>query len=351
MKIRNLRIHDRQRFAHGVEINFYDPLQKKIRDRTVIVGKNGSGKTTLLEALYTMIDLIGRSGQQTEVENDSIFDRAVDVRIIVPGIHSYLLISTEERNEGKAKEDIYLSGVRAKDYFDKVQFGGAFHRSEQGKNLINAIRTSIAGVDEEPDIGNLVYFPTDRITYFVDSRYRGDLVNERPLYKWAYKYDRNHNKWEGSLESYLCWLYFRDLKVKEQDPQAQSRFAEFKGIVNRFLEEKEITTVTFSYRVEVKDTETGNTFGLSALSSGERQIILLIGELFRNIQKGSVVLIDEPEIHLHPVWQKLLISTLTAICKKYEAQLIVTTQSPRIAESFLEHEVIELDDLLEESKS
>ena len=50
----------------------------------------------------------------------------------------------------------------------------------------------------------------------------------------------------------------------------------------------------------------GRDVDIASLSSGEKQIVFRGAFLLRNQQsaKGSVILIDEPEISLHPIWQE-----------------------------------------------
>jgi predicted ATP-dependent endonuclease of OLD family len=90
-------------------------------------------------------------------------------------------------------------------------------------------------------------------------------------------------------------------------------------------------------------TAGGERHGIEALSSGEKQIVLMLGEIQRRIRRGSILLMDEPEIHLHPRWQRLLISALTDLCEQYDAQVVVTTHSEEVADAFYEHERILLD--------
>ena len=82
--------------------------------------------------------------------------------------------------------------------------------------------------------------------------------------------------------------------------------------------------------------EFGNRMEISQLSSGEKQIVFRDGFLLRNLGsiRGAIVLVDEPELSLHPQWQlKILgfLKNLFADEKGYQAsQLIVATHSPFI---------------------
>lgn len=64
------------------------------------------------------------------------------------------------------------------------------------------------------------------------------------------------------------------------------------------------------------------------LSSGERSIANLIFSLFGYELQSGMVLIDEPELHLHPQWQHAYLEVLEEIRKKRDLQVILATHSP-----------------------
>lgn len=69
---------------------------------------------------------------------------------------------------------------------------------------------------------------------------------------------------------------------------------------------------------------------LKKLSSGEQHQLVLVFELIFEIQKDSLILIDEPELSLHVVWQKKFISDLLSIIKINEFDVIIATHSPQL---------------------
>lgn len=69
---------------------------------------------------------------------------------------------------------------------------------------------------------------------------------------------------------------------------------------------------------------------LENLSSGEQHELILMYELIFNIDIQTIVLIDEPEISLHVVWQKEFLKDLKAIIELNKSTVIVATHSPQI---------------------
>ena len=71
-----------------------------------------------------------------------------------------------------------------------------------------------------------------------------------------------------------------------------------------------------------------NLFGVEDLSSGEKQLLLLLVTVFLQDQKPSILFADEPEVSLHIAWQQVLIDNLRRLNPK--CQMIVATHSPSI---------------------
>jgi predicted ATPase len=67
---------------------------------------------------------------------------------------------------------------------------------------------------------------------------------------------------------------------------------------------------------------------VDSLSSGEIEIISLIGRIARKATEDYILLIDEPELHLHPAWHRVILKALREVVSG--AQIIVATHSPQI---------------------
>lgn len=69
---------------------------------------------------------------------------------------------------------------------------------------------------------------------------------------------------------------------------------------------------------------------LSLLSSGEKQIFILLTYLVAIASPNGIFVVDEPELSLHPRWQKNLIRAGDAL-RPAGCQVILATHSPEIA--------------------
>jgi predicted ATPase len=87
---------------------------------------------------------------------------------------------------------------------------------------------------------------------------------------------------------------------------------------------------------EIIFEENGREMSISNLSSGEKQIVFRGSFLLKDKEssKGALVLIDEPEISLHPSWQLKVLSffkkLFTNNLGEQTSQIIISTHSPFI---------------------
>jgi len=83
---------------------------------------------------------------------------------------------------------------------------------------------------------------------------------------------------------------------------------------------------------------------IDQLSSGEKQILLILTTVFLQDEKPNVLLMDEPEISLHISWQDRLIELIREI--NPNCQLILTTHSPNIFANGWEDKIVFIPDLV-----
>lgn len=83
-------------------------------------------------------------------------------------------------------------------------------------------------------------------------------------------------------------------------------------------------------------------FSLSNFSSGELSLFLRIMEISLYIEDNSLILIDEPEIHLNPKWIVEYYHLLKTCFNDMNSHFILTSQSPLIVSLFHRTEVVYL---------
>jgi len=96
--------------------------------------------------------------------------------------------------------------------------------------------------------------------------------------------------------------------------------------------------------------KTQQPLSLTDLSSGEQQEVVLLYELLFKTAPNSLILIDEPEISLHVIWQKAFIDDLKRIADLKKISFLVSTHSPQIINNYwgLTRDLFELSNAKED---
>ncbi len=335
-----------------IDLDFFDPVTEQIRTRTVIAGSNGSGKTTILDTIYTLMHLIvsrpekplgtwlmpSRVRARLELHDMPTLSYPHPPYAVPAGWSLVVALGPEHwLSQIEAPYLIALTGDAVNTWH--------FVRSDEPGSFIS-LDWPVKREWMEAERPTTLYFPSEQRE--LAAKEKGQIIAETREHAWVWRFS-DSQKWEGSLESFIVALYAREHfpqpETPEEEEKAYPTFQEFLDVVNGFLTRKRITGVSrTTFRVQVVG-ENGQKFSLDELSSGEKQILLFLAEVQRRISRGSLLLIDEPEIHLHPGWQARLIDALTDLCRQYDAQMIVATHSEEVARSVYEHELILLDDV------
>lgn len=102
---------------------------------------------------------------------------------------------------------------------------------------------------------------------------------------------------------------------------------------------KELSTLVKFDLIDLENIEfnkiaTNSRFFLSEASSGELCILFNILSIAAEITNNTVILLDEPELSLHPEWQQDFLPLLSTIFSHYkECHFIIATHSPHIVSS------------------
>ena len=79
-------------------------------------------------------------------------------------------------------------------------------------------------------------------------------------------------------------------------------------------------------RYVYRDTGTDQTLNIGNLSTGMKTFVI-IKTLLQNgtLEKNGTIILDEPEIHLHPEWQLIFAELIVLIQKELSMHILINT--------------------------
>ncbi|SLM33035.1 putative ABC-type transporter [Desulfamplus magnetovallimortis] len=183
--------------------------------------------------------------------------------------------------------------------------------SEQRKKMILS--------HDKVDCPNVIYLDAEERRWVQPKRNisepQPDVLSQRWLTKYLVSED-----WKGQLEASLITLKTTQLH----------RYHKIIRNLNSFLIGKEIDPDIKPgegrLRVRLKNKR-GGYHSLDDLSAGEHQVLILIYLISRWQQPGGIVLIDEPDLYLHPSLVDSFLSTLEHLISEQDGQLLMTSHS------------------------
>lgn len=119
----------------------------------------------------------------------------------------------------------------------------------------------------------------------------------------------------------------------------------FLNILNSMMQRKNFY-INKRNELEI-ETQSGKNLSLKQLSSGEKQLLIILGEAFLQEGKRFIYFADEPELSLHVFWQEHLVQHLKQL--NPNAQIIFATHSPDIVSCFGEN-IIDMEQIITENE-
>lgn len=343
MKIRKIIFNYFRSFRGVKEISFLDPLTDEPRPMTVIVGSNGTGKTTILDAVEGVLSSLipKRKPIVSDVVSDIMRGGCVCVFL--------QLSSNDLKGTGSEERELSYVGGRIEDILSlpepfKPDWASKFDKTAiaAGRFISNddATFSLLHATIGDMLYGGLIYFPHTRD---IMPRPGGPIQPPPDERTWVFRF-KPQDQWEGSLEQLWLWQNYLDL---EEGKTNRENLTPFVSMVEDVLGEGRKITI-HKGRVWVPPQwavaeGSDEKVRIDQLPSGERQVLLLFGELARRLRRGAVVMIDEPEISLHPTMQRLVVAKLRRLAREWDLQVILATHSMEIVHAVSPTEVINLD--------
>ncbi len=288
MKIKSLKVQNHYLFKDN-EIKFFNENNEMLKT-VVLAGINGSGKTTFLKAIVNVL---------TDKNNQEDTKVMLDI----------------DENEEVYLKNLFNVVIENDKYFNISK--PTLYRFEPSS--LNY------GEKEKP---RLVFLPTEINFSNLEVKTR-NYKSENNFYCLI---DQNII---NDVPSYLVSLVnteifkYEDLPIKEAIKKICD---EINSIFNLLDMDIEMIGVNKnSDNMPLFKNKFGIEFDINSLSSGEKQLFLRAMTLKMLDINNSVILIDEPEISLHPKWQQKIVKVYEGIGENN--QIIIATHSPHIVSS------------------
>ena len=203
-------------------------------------------------------------------------------------------------------------------------------------DLVDDVRTRLEN-DKSASIPIAVYYPVNRAVLDIPLR-----IRKRHPFDQLSAYDQALSGTSSSFRIFFEW--FRDREDWENERRLESRrfrdpqLQSVRAAIERFLPGFSAIRVRRNPLRMVTD-KSGEELRVDQLSDGEKCTLAMVGDLARRMAIANpdrpdplagegVVLIDEVDLHLHPGWQRQVVSALEETFPN--CQFLVSTHSPQI---------------------
>lgn len=161
--------------------------------------------------------------------------------------------------------------------------------------------------DDQKVVDRIVRMGDEKILYFPANIDIEDIKNFLPEYLFEKIFTKKHDVEESYREvrEYINKI-FKDIDI-------QIEFDSRDGKGNLFFRNQK-----------------GEIFSIDEISTGEKTLLSKVLYLYLKKIKDKVILIDEPELSLHPSWQNRILKLYEDFAEKNGCQIIIATHSPHI---------------------
>jgi len=303
---------------------------EEVESRVLFTGANGCGKSTVLRAIAMLWEATGHWLDQRKVlpKNNEArvwLQRWGGVVVVLDSIAPFcdhpvgLVFGSFDCRVTLLKKYPTISWLG-----EVVAGKGKMKRellisSEQWLEQWSEHRKKLILSHEKVDGPNIIYLDAEERRWVTPKRNLSEPLPDLLTQRWLTKYVVTDD-WKGQLEASLITLKTTQLH----------KFHEVIRNLNHFLVGKEIDPDIKPgegrLRVKLKG-QRGISHSIDELSAGEHQILILIYLMSRWMQPSGVVLIDEPDLYLHPSLVSSLLSTIEQLVASKGGQLLITSHS------------------------
>lgn len=350
LNIQQIKLHNYRGFS-DFSASFHEKL-------TVIVGNNGAGKTSLLDGIAAACDtyLMGFS-LPTAYSGASVIKKQ-DARVLCFDMGSVVDVQRQFPVWFEAAGLVDGRTISWKRSLNTPEGKPTYIEAQEIRRISEHHLERMQRGDRELILPILSYYGTGRLWAQKKEKQDSKLVQFPRQTGYLDCLDAASNE-----KLMLKWFE----KMTLQEAQRKAEIPEFAAVKKAIAEcfasitghdEIEVTFDLDTHGLDIQFTERNGIrkrLPASALSDGYKNTLSMIGDiayrmavlnpalLDRVLEKTpGVVLIDEVDLHLHPLWQQRILGDLQRIFPK--VQFIVTTHAPAIISSVKRENLLILTD-------
>lgn len=317
-----------------IDLSFHNEL-------TVLIGLNGAGKTALIEGLSGLLQpLAQRLSNQTPPYKIEGFGPSDVKNGTAQAINTIWVSLLGEDEKGDTPLNWYATlDNRGYEQEDISEYDD-FNRLD---TALRSLRT-LYGERKPVSFPVLAYYPC---TYAALPLYENSKASSVEQDAPPDAYHNALNRQSFDFNAFNDWLVLQ-MNLAEETKDDHLVLAVSDALLHLLSDENnryEALRATYKGRRrsgELLVRKNGDEVTVSQLSSGERTLFGLAGDLARRLflanpyqktplQGSGIVLIDEIDLHLHPAWQRMVLPKLREIFPN--VQFIVTTHSLWVLQS------------------
>lgn len=337
--------NDYKQFKKGASFSFSSNSDSKSHFEnlkvSVLVGRNGSGKTTLMSLISTLFHNIERYDSKIPADFEIVYTTNLTIKEIevsikhfnnlitlsIEGIHDQiqLLPKKNARQEHLSLIDIDKPYIRYKDIrkylpFKVVTSTFSIHGEYPISRPSNYIGDEIVDVQSITDIYGNNHYDLGSISL--------------GIFRFVNLYFKKSNELKKLLELF-------DLKFTNR---VLFRDSDWEIVKKKWLKLSESSFIKkYDYLNDIEFERNGRFISLDNMSSGEKMLLLRSLSILNSIEQESIIILEEPELHLDPVWNRQLTTLFEVLLSGYNSHLLIATHNYSIINSVQQSNIISLE--------